>query len=143
MTTPNLLIALSAEEGLRLVAYQDTMGIWTIGYGHAHVSPGTVWTKDQALAQLQLDINTTEAALNSELSWWSSLSETRQDVIVNMAFNLGVHKLLSFNTFLGLVKAGNYGAAADDLAQTAWDKQVGHRADVLEQMMRSDQNVVY
>ena len=45
---PILISDLKRDEGLRLTAYKDTVGVWTVGYGHAHVAPGTVWTQEQA-----------------------------------------------------------------------------------------------
>ena len=34
MTTPALIDDLKRDEGLRLKAYQDSVGVWTIGHGH-------------------------------------------------------------------------------------------------------------
>ncbi len=43
-------------EGLRLTAYQDSVGIWTIGYGHtAGVHEGDTCTEAQAEAWLAED----------------------------------------------------------------------------------------
>ena len=50
------------EEGLRLEAYRDSGGLWTIGYGHLF-SPdpkadfaGLVWTQEQADEAFAKDI---------------------------------------------------------------------------------------
>ena len=45
-------------ESCRLEAYQDTRGIWTIGWGHTgpEVVKGLVWTQEQADAQFALDM---------------------------------------------------------------------------------------
>jgi lysozyme len=49
-----LVLLLMRFEGLRLHAYQDCVGVWTIGYGETlGVKPGMVWTKEQAVAQLR------------------------------------------------------------------------------------------
>ncbi len=44
-------------EGLRLKAYQDDAGVWTIGYGWTHgVKPGMVWTREQAEANFEMNV---------------------------------------------------------------------------------------
>jgi lysozyme len=46
------------DEGLRLKAYQDSGGIWTIGWGHTgpEVHEGLVWTRDQCVEALRKDL---------------------------------------------------------------------------------------
>jgi lysozyme len=50
-----LLVAMVQRfEGLRLVAYQDIVGVWTIGYGETlGVHAGMVWTQQQAEDRLR------------------------------------------------------------------------------------------
>jgi len=47
-----------ADEGLRLTAYQDSGGVWTIGWGHTgpEVHEGLVWTREQCAAALKHDL---------------------------------------------------------------------------------------
>ena len=135
MTSAYLIPDLKRDEGLRLSAYQDTLGIWTVGYGHAHVHPGTVWTQTQAEAQLQLDVNTTETSLNIHLPWWRSLDDLRQDVICEMAFNMGVSALCQFHNTLAAVQNSNWQAAHDGMLNSLWATQVGARAQRLANQM--------
>ena len=46
------------SESLRLVAYRDAVGVWTIGWGHtgSDVHEGLVWTREQAIAALKRDL---------------------------------------------------------------------------------------
>lgn len=46
------------EESLRLVAYLDSGGVWTIGWGHTgpEVHRGLVWTREQAAEALKKDM---------------------------------------------------------------------------------------
>jgi lysozyme len=48
----------TTDEGLRLVAYRDSGGVWTIGWGHTgpEVCEGLVWTREQAVAALECDL---------------------------------------------------------------------------------------
>lgn len=141
MTTADLIPDLERDEGLRLSAYPDplTRGEpYTIGYGHAGVHPGTVWTQAQAQAQLQADVAHTEASLDIHLPWWRDLDDIRQDVIANMAFNMGVSHLVQFHNTLGAVQRGDWQAASSGMLHSEWATQVGERAVRLAQQMLTD-----
>ncbi len=125
--TPEGLSQLKTEEGLRLTAYPDPLtggAPWTIGYGHtgAEVRRGLAWTKAQA-----------EAAL----PWFSALDPVRRDVLADMAFNLGVASLLQFRSTLAAVQRGDYAAASEGMLASLWARQVGGRARVLAEQMRT------
>lgn len=133
MTSPYLLADLRRDEGLRLTAYPDPISggaPWTIGYGHAgpDVKPGMTWSLEEAETTLGTDVAAKKAQLDEALPWWRALDPIRQDVIVNLAFNLGVHGLCEFHNFLRFMQIGKWTAAALDLHGTAWAKEVGDRA---------------
>lgn len=59
---------LKRQEGLRTTAYQDTAGVWTIGYGHTEgVSKGMNITEKQAEDYLKNDLQTREKAVRKAL----------------------------------------------------------------------------
>lgn len=140
---PLLIEQLKVDEGLRLTAYQDTVGVWTIGYGHAHVAPGTVWTQAQAEKALVEDVIEHSAKLAAALPWINDLDPVRRRVLQNMAFNLGVGNadtgkgLLGFKNTLRMIQEGNYRGAADNMLQSKWAKQVKARAVRLTNRMRT------
>lgn len=143
MTSPYLLADLRRDEALRLEAYPDPLSHgepWTIGYGHTgrEVHDGLLWTLKEAENALAADVAGVSRSLDRSLPWWRSLSDLRQDCLVNMAFNLGLTHLLGFKDFLALVKAGRFGEAADDAMHTQWAAQVGTRAARLSQQLRMD-----
>lgn len=51
------------SEALRLVAYRDAVGVWTIGWGHTgpDVYEGIVWTREQAIVALKKDLGVKRA----------------------------------------------------------------------------------
>src|SRR5271170_6538099 len=108
MTTPLLLADLRRDEGCRLTAYTDTVGVLTIGYGHTgdDVTPGMTWTQAEAAETLAQDVADTEAQLDGALPWWRTLNDVRQDCLAEMAFNLGVAGLMGFHNTLAFAKAG-------------------------------------
>jgi GH24 family phage-related lysozyme (muramidase) len=75
-------------EGLRLTAYQDSVGRWTIGYGHTNgVQPGQTITLQQAEAFLVADVAWAVAFVNHVLTVLVSQGEF--DALVDFVFNLG------------------------------------------------------
>lgn len=146
MTSPYLISDLKMDEGLRITAYRDTGGVWTIGYGHTgrNVHAGMSWMLADATAQLGLDINAVVRALDTSGTfavWWRKLNDLRQDVLVNMGFNLGVAELATWKITLGHVQAGEYDQAAEAmLASHPWVDQVGRRATRLAEQMRTGEH---
>lgn len=134
---PILIADLKRDEGLRLNAYKDTVGVWTVGYGHAHVAPGTVWTQEQAEAALISDVKKHNAELEKALPWIVRLDPVRRRVLQNMAFNLGVKGFLGFKNTLAMVQSGDYAGAARGMLNSLWAKQVKGRAVRLAEQMRT------
>ena len=78
-------------EGLRLSSYQDSVGVWTIGYGHTQgVKPGQTITQPQAEAFLQQDLGVAEAAVNGLAE---TLTDNQFAALVSFTFNLGAGNL--------------------------------------------------
>ena len=78
-------------EGLRLTSYQDSVGVWTIGYGHTQgVKQGQTITQQQAQAFLQQDLGVAEAAVNR---LGLTLTDNQFAALVSFTFNLGAGNL--------------------------------------------------
>lgn len=162
MTTPFLLGDLAADEGLRLKAYPDPLSPlareltkkpddrcdgwghlsgepWTCGYGCTghDVTKDTVWTFDEAKARLRLKLNQSTAELDRRLPWWRHMTDVRQDVLANMAYNLGLPRLMGFKRALAAMEMGRYAVAAAEMLDSTWSRQVGDRAQRLAAQMRT------
>ena len=112
MRTPSqaAIDLVKASEGLRLEAYQDAGGVWTIGYGHTRdVQPGDVITQQQADDFLQADLAEAAEAVASLVK--VPLNQGQFDALCDFVFNLGEGDL-ERSTLLRLLNAGNYQAAA-------------------------------
>lgn len=135
---PVLLAQIKRDEGLRLKSYQDTAGVWTIGYGHtgAGLGPGMVWSREHAEQVLVADLLAHNQEIADALPWLDQLDAPRRRVLQNMAFNLGVPGLLGFRNTLAAVRNGDYEAAAHGMAKSKWAGQVGSRAVRLVGTMR-------
>jgi lysozyme len=109
-------------EGLRLQAYQDSVGVWTIGYGHTSpdVHAGLTITEDQAIILLTADVAWAVACVNKAVT--SAINQNQFDALVDFTFNLGCASLVQ-STLLQLLNAGNFAAAAPQFLR--WNKAGG------------------
>jgi lysozyme len=113
------LTLLKQFEGCRLDAYQDTAGIWTIGYGHTDgVVEGMTISQTQADQLLAADTLHTVSIATTLLAG-VALVQHQFDAMVSLAFNIG-SRAFRTSTVLRQHRAGNYPAAAD--AFLMWDK---------------------
>jgi len=132
-----LLEQIERDEGYRQFAYADSVGVWTVGIGRNLESKGV--SREEARYLAQNDLNECTAALRRDLPYFDGLSEARQGVLINMAFNLGVAGLLKFDKMLTAVGGGYYKEAAKEMINSTWARQVGDRARRLAQQMETDQ----
>jgi lysozyme len=134
-TDRELLIEdVKAAEGYRARAYQDSVGVWTIGYGtnlqDLEIDRETAerWCLDK--------LEIAEAECQSAFVWFEHLTPRRQRVLVEMTYNLGMTRLRGFHQTLAAIRAGDYDRAASQMLQSLWARQVGKRAIRLANMMR-------
>ncbi len=139
---PELIEQIKQDEGLRLEAYQDTRGNWTIGYGHTPATEGELWTLEEAEAALAEDLNTAADEVDRAFPWAESMGVVRWSVLVNMAFNMGIERLSEFHMMLAAAQAGNFEEAAAQMLNSLWASQVGDRATQLAQQMRTGEWVM-
>lgn len=109
-------------EGLRLKAYQDQRGIWTIGYGHtgADVEPDMEINEAMAETLLQKDLHHAENGLTAAVR--GPVSSNQFSALVSFAFNVGLHACISSH-LMGYVNSGDFEAAANQFP--LWDKCAG------------------
>ena len=116
------------HEGVRLHAYQDSLGFWTIGIGRLiDKRRGGGISHDEALFLLDNDIAETIGELRAALPWFLREDEIRQRAMIDLAFNLGVPGLLKFRNTLAAWERNDYAAAARGLEKSLWYRQVGRR----------------
>ena len=109
-------------EGLRLFAYKDVAGIWTIGYGHtgASIHTGMTITEPQAEALLVADMATAIHSVNTMVR--VPLNQNQFDALADFTYNAGEGSLLH-STLLVMLNAGHYDAVPDQLLR--WDDVAG------------------
>ena len=113
-------------EGVSLTAYQDVVGVWTIGYGWTNPVDGVaihenmVITQDKADDLLREGVKQYEVPVNENVT--VTLSQNQFDALVSFTYNLGA---TNFNnsTLLKKLNAGEIQAAADEFLR--WHKAGG------------------
>jgi GH24 family phage-related lysozyme (muramidase) len=123
----------TAEE-CRLIAYLDTMGYWTIGWGHklplGRDWTGTTWTQAQADAQLMTDITAAAQDCLSLQEWPFLDTPCRQNAVIELVFNMGRMTWQTFFRTRQAIKAHDWQTAHDQLLASKWEVQVhATRAD--------------
>ncbi|EPL2414776.1 lysozyme [Enterobacter cloacae] len=127
MQTSDKGIALIKQfEGCKLTAYQDSVGIWTIGYGWTQPVDGKPIRAGMTIKQ-----ETAERLLKTGLVSYESdvsrlvkagLTQGQFDALVSFTYNLGA-RALSTSTLLRKLNAGDYAGAADEFLR--WNKAGG------------------
>jgi lysozyme len=99
-------------EGLRLQAYQDGGGIWTIGYGHIRgVVPYLTCTESEAQEWFTQDVASAVSAVIRSLD--IAVSQCQFDALVAFTFNVGA-TAEGHSTLLQCVNNSDFDAAADE-----------------------------
>lgn len=126
---------LSLDEGKRKRLYQDSVGKATIGVGRNIEDKGL--RDDEIALMLSNDIDEAEAECRANCPWFNQLNDVRQEVLVNMCFNMGWPVLSQFRNTLDAVRRGDYEAAAKGMLASKWASQVKGRAIRLAEEMRT------
>ena len=151
----DLIEKLIVAEGLRLQVYKDTLGIDTIGIGRNLEDRGI--TKEE-LDYLDLpnvkavyehgityadavylacnDISIVEDELLSHQPCVDELSAERQMCLIDMAFNMGVPRLLKFKKMWAAIHEGDFVTASEEMLDSRWSTQVGQRSTKLALVMK-------
>jgi lysozyme len=122
------LALVKASEGLRLNAYQDSGGVWTVGYGHTRgVAPGSLISAQMAETLLLSDLATAERQVAAQLAadGWSDAAITDQEfsALVDFTFNLGGDSLPGRPSPLAQLLARGLAQVPEQLLR--WDHAAG------------------
>lgn len=161
MNLDRLKQTLERHEGFRPTVYQCTAGRNTIGVGRNLDDVGflpkevkllqknnpdrniydfesLIITKDEALVFLENDIAVCVDFAKKKFHNWDNLSDARQEVIINMIFNLGRKGFLGFRNFISAVKNELFGQAKREMLNSKWAKyDVPNRANELVIVMET------
>lgn len=146
----NIEQQLVRDEGRELRPYPDSIKkLWTAGVGHCFQTTNYAdipaafkpeMTDAQCDALFAADLMHVRQLFDVYVPWWKDLDGIdgpRSNVLVNMAFNMGVPGVAKFHQFLDLMKQRQWQRAADDLATTQVFKQLPERYGRLKKQITS------
>ena len=108
-------------EGCKLKSYQDSVGVYTIGYGSTRgVGEGDVITQEEAERRLLADLETVEKCINNSVA--VELTQQQYDALCSFTFNLGCGALRG-STLLKKLNDGDDDGAAQEFSR--WNKAGG------------------
>lgn len=137
---------IQAHEGCILYAYKDTMGVWTVGYGH-RIRPeemeglGTL-TKREAHLLFQQDFDVACTSAKREFSpIWHHINTARQGVLIEMVFQLGVAGVSQFRKMRKALDTYDYRMAAVEMLHSKWARQTTERCCILALIMMRGEDI--
>lgn len=126
---------LKKHEGLSLSLYKCPAGKLTIGYGHNIEDRGI--SEEAAELLLEQDMMIAYKQVKNAVKCFEQLSEPRQYVLIDMCFNMGITKLMTFKKMLRALDGADYKTAAKEMLDSRWAAQVKGRAAYLSGIMAS------
>ena len=145
MDVGKLRADLELDEGVKHEIYLDHLGLPTFGIGHLvrEEDPEYGWdvgepVSDNRVAEaFESDIQITIDDCEKLYPDFYELPEEAQLIIANMCFNLGYPRLSKFKGMKAGEDARDWNAAADEMVDSRWYRQVTNRADRLVERMRA------
>lgn len=151
--TETLEQRLMRHEGIRLRPYHDSKGLLTTGIGRCldthPLSPVEIKyvghdgctkpiTIDQAAWLLRRDIADCRMTVAHAFTWAESMTPLRQEVLIEMVFQMGLSKVQKFKHALAAMQNGTYDRAADEMLDSDWHREDSPaRAEELAAYMRN------
>ena len=133
--TPTFLNRIKTHEGFRSKPYLCSKGKLTIGFGRNLESKGL--SQKEAETLLLNDVDEAIDTLEKTFPFFKSLNQTRQEVLTEMCFNLGLAGLKKFQKMIQALDEKNYVLASQEMMKSAWATQVKKRAQTLSQLMKT------
>lgn len=119
--SPQCFDLIKEFEGCKLLPYQDSVGVWTVGYGSTtDVQPGEPISQAEAESRLAEDVLEAEKGVSDAVR--VSLTQHEFDALVCFTFNLGIGNLKK-STLLKMINAGQIEEAAGEFKK--WTKAGG------------------
>lgn len=144
---------LNFEEGYREKPYRDTQGYPTVAGGIKIGPKGAdmsnyTFTVPRRVGDLWKEVfveNTiTEMQLRPTIiSALKKCNDARRDVLISMAYQMGVPGLAGFKNTLAMIADGNFDGASRGMLNSLWAKQTPERAQRHAEVMRSGSYDIY
>ena len=143
---------IKSDEGFRGKVYRDTLGVPTIGYGFNVNEPSIRKMLPPDVLSGKRDLNKEEANNIFDKAYdvaykdaskyvgsnvFNKLSDSQQDVLVNMSYAMGSNKLNGFKRLKKALIDKNYEQASKEILNSKWAGQVKGRANRLAKQIKN------
>ena len=136
---------LKIDEGCVYEIYNDHLGYPTFGIGHLvresdpenGLPTGSPISESRVIEAFEQDVETVLSDCAILYPDFDELPEEVQQIVANMMFNLGRPRLSKFAGMKRGVDSQDWDAAADEMVDSRWYRQVGARAERLVERMRN------
>ncbi|MGM0518191.1 MAG: glycoside hydrolase family protein [Campylobacterota bacterium] len=122
------------HEGLELKPYRCTANKLTIGYGRNLEDRGI--TEEEAEYLLVRDLQRIQEKLRAKIINYDDLPSNVQEVLVEMAYQIGTFGLFKFKKTLDYVYKKDFQNASIEMLDSLWAKQTPNRAKTLSNKMK-------
>jgi len=123
----NIKDLLIKHEDLKLKPYKDSKGILTIGVGRNLDDLGI--SEDEAMYLLENDIKRVKEELKEIFPNFDELPYNVQLVLIDMDFNLGKSRFLTFKKMIQAVREHNWAKMIEEMKNSRWCGQVKSRCE--------------
>ena len=145
MNLEQLREQLEIDEGVKYEVYNDHLGYATFGVGHLVLESdpefgdpiGAPVSESRVIEAFEQDCENVLRDCNILYEDFGDLPEEAQQVIANMMFNMGRPRLSKFKGMKRGVDSRDWNAAADEMVDSAWYRQVTNRANRLVERIRA------
>lgn len=126
------------DEGEVLHVYWDSLGFATLGVGRlVDERKGGGITQDESRYMLRNDIHRKISECDARFEWWPLVDSVRQQVLICMAFQLGVEGVTGFHDMCAALARGDYVRASIEMLNSTWARQTPARAQRMAKIMHS------
>lgn len=134
MNIKKLTQSIKHNEGFSSGIYLCTAGKRTIGFGRNLDDVGISAKESEYL--LESDIKRIYISLNIEIPLFDTFPDYVQNILIEMAYQMGVSGLLKFKNTLKHIKWGQYDNASAEMLNSKWANQTPMRAKTLSNLMK-------
>lgn len=116
-----------------LKPYMCPAGRWSIGYGRNLEDVGI--STEEAEILLTNDLRAAERQAEA-FEWFSDLDGARQEVILEMIFQLGFTGVRKFQRMIHAIRLEDWDGASREMMNSHWHTQTPKRCEELAKIMR-------
>lgn len=144
----SLFESIKENEGFRSYIYKDTLGFETIGYGfkvsslsneEIEFNGGSIEPMSEKVAGkiLERKVKILSRKVFVALPWLEGKPQNVQDVIIEMAYQLGLDGMLNFKNTLNFIKDDNFIKAGENMRKSRWYSQTPGRVEKLIRKLKA------